>query len=275
MLQTKKMPDKVLIIDGLNFIYRSYIKFDQSDEYTIVFNFFRSLRVLIEKFSPTKCFFVLDGYPKHRYDLYPEYKANRLIKSASKEEIKNAVYQQKDLIITLLQCLPIAVVIAKNFEADDVISTLVENLKEEELLIVSGDSDYIQLLQKNINNLKLYNPIKKEFIEAPSYHYLVKKCLFGDASDNIKGIVSEKEAIELASNPKLLEHFFQNIENKENFNLNKSLIELNSISFSEIIFLDSNINFEFLKQEFERMKFNSLITDKYWTRFVNTFKILS
>ena len=46
-------------------------------DYNVVYNFFRSLKPLIDQFEPTRVYFTLEGHPKRRYDLLPTYKANR------------------------------------------------------------------------------------------------------------------------------------------------------------------------------------------------------
>src|SRR3974377_2201126 len=50
---------------------------ERTEEYVLIFNFFRNLRPIIEQFQPDKAFFVLEGHPQFRYDLYADYKANR------------------------------------------------------------------------------------------------------------------------------------------------------------------------------------------------------
>ena len=67
---------KVLLLDAYNLIYRArsgYLK----GNFPVVYNFFRGLRPLIEKFSPDKVYFVLEGRPEFRIQLNNAYKANR------------------------------------------------------------------------------------------------------------------------------------------------------------------------------------------------------
>ena len=68
---------KILIADGYNLLYRSRTGWGQGDN-PIVFNFLRSFKALVEKFNPDKTYFVLEGRPKKRKDLLPEYKAQRV-----------------------------------------------------------------------------------------------------------------------------------------------------------------------------------------------------
>src|SRR4051812_11979417 len=80
--------DHVLIIDGLAYVYRGAISKLEGD-YVIIYNFFKNLRSTIENFNPTKCFFIWEGHPQNRYDLLPEYKANRIVKTAEQKNKKD------------------------------------------------------------------------------------------------------------------------------------------------------------------------------------------
>ena len=66
-----------------------------------------------------------------------------------------------------------------------------------------------QLQYQTHKNLKLYNPIRKKFIETPEHDYVTWKALKGDSSDNIPGFkgVGNKTASKLAGSPELLEEF--------------------------------------------------------------------
>jgi DNA polymerase I len=273
--------DNILLIDALNFIYKGKIKFAPKDDgavpNVIVYNFFRNLRALLEQFEPNKVFFCAEAKNNFRYKLYPEYKANRILKYSSSDKAKadNSDFErQRDIIFDLIKHLPIQVVKADGFEADDVIATLVEDITAENVVIVSGDSDLIQLLQKGHKQLRLYHPIKKEFVLAPKHHYLAAKCLMGDKSDNIPRLLSEKKALAAILDVSLFQQFLSDEENRANYSLNKSLIELKSIEPDRLEFIEYNTNFDALKTAFTKMEFNSLIEEKYWNRFINTFKLL-
>jgi 5'-3' exonuclease len=268
--------EEVLLYDGLNAIHRGNIKFGSQDpdkqSFHVVYNFFRSLRATVSSFNPTKVFFCLEGKNNFRYSLFSDYKANRIIKKASKDNTD--IDKQRDIVIKLLEYLPITLAHAERFEADDVIGTLCENLKEENNTIISSDSDFIQLLQRGLR-VKLYHPGSKEFLEPPKYHYLVWKILRGDKkTDNIPGLMSDAKALAMVSDPQLLEDFLSIEENKAAFNLNKQLIELSQIPDEEMILSQGTANFEALKEEFEKMEFKSFLVDKYWSSFKETFSSL-
>jgi 5'-3' exonuclease len=240
-------------------------------EYVLIYNFFKNLRPIIETFSPEKCFFVLEGHPQFRYDLYADYKANRITKRASKEEEMNKFYASTSEAIRLLQYLPITIAKAAHYECDDTIATLCENMKDEEIVVLSSDSDYIQLLQRDYKSCSIYNPIKKEYMEAPSYPYVIWKCLNGDKSDNIPALLKPKKALECASNPDLFKKFLSVEENRANFSINRQLIEFKNIPLEEIELKEGQADFDSLKKEFDTMKFRSITNDRSWNKFCSTF----
>lgn len=304
--------DKILLIDGLNAIWRATISFgppkqkhqecievcnhklannneshctcgqswnhndgrcfsQANEDYVIIFNFFRNLRPIIEQFSPDKCFFVLEGHPQFRYDLFAEYKANRIVKTAAKQESFDKFHYSKKEIIRLLNFLPITIARAEHYECDDVIATLCNNMQEEHLTVLSNDSDYIQLLQRGYKACQIFNPIKKEFMEAPDYPYVAWKCLNGDKSDNIPSLLKPKKALDTVLDPAKFEKFLSLEENRANFSINRQLIEFRSVPENEISISEGNKNFNHLKDEFQNMKFESMLNDKTWSKFCSTF----
>ena len=278
------MRDTILLIDGLNFVWRANVKFGWGDKeqtspsYTIVYNFFRNLRAIIEDFQPTKVFFCLEGSNCFRYALFPDYKGNRITKTADDKAIKKAsdkeyLNRQRDIIIDLLPNLPITIVNADGFECDDVIATLVENLQDEDVVVYSSDKDFIQLLQKGYINFRLYSPNKKGFVEPPSYSFLSYLCLTGDKADNIPSIVGPKKAEKLAADVMAFAEFLDSSEeNRSNYALNLSLIKLHIIADEQLRFVPYNTNYAFLKEQFEKMEMPTMIAGDYWDRFVKTFE---
>jgi 5'-3' exonuclease len=294
--------DKVLFIDGHNAIWRGNVSFgppiahqpkqDKLDEceckspwdvegqfcygqrYGVVFNFFRNLRPLIEDFGPEKCFFVLEGHPQFRYDLYADYKANRLIKKASRAEAQDKMMEAKEIILTLLPHLPLTVVRAARYEADDLVATLCDNMQQEDLTVISSDTDYIQLLQRGYPHMQVYNPIKKLYMEAPGYPYVAWKCLNGDKSDNIPALLKPKKALDTILNPQLFQKFLSLEENRAHFNINRQLIEFQSVPEDDIIWQEGQRNFQFLHDAFKQMKFESIVRSQAWDRYIKTFNCL-
>jgi len=264
---------KILLIDGYNMLYRMRSGWAKGD-FPIVFTFFRSMRALVEKFSPDIVYFVLEGVPVRRLELMSEYKAQREYHDL------DDFSRQKSIIINMLKNdFPVHVVRHPNYECDDVLAGLATlKHKNDECVIISSDSDFYQLLHVH-TSLKLYNPVRKKFIETPECDYVTWKALKGDSSDNIQGFkgVGDKTAIKLTLDPNLLDHFLSKDNRRSKFLLNLEMIkfhdmttDLDNIESSEV-----QANWKSVKQCFIDMKFSSLITDKYWTKFINTFDRLS
>ena len=273
--------ETILLIDYSNFAWKGCVDFKNQTEpsYTVVFNFFRNIKSLIEQFYPKQIFLCGEGGRSFRHRLYSEYKANRIVKTAEEhsKQTLDSFYRQSSIIWDLVKHLPLRRVFADGFEGDDVICTLAYDLKDEDIIIISNDTDYIQLLQKDYGSAQpasIFNPFTREYVEAPFYHYLTYKVCAGDIADNIPKLVSPKKAVALATDPKALAKFLSSSEEyKENYNLNKSLIELNSIPLDKLTFMSYNVDYDALAKEFALMRFHSIL--KEYQSFIDSFKQLS
>jgi DNA polymerase-1 len=259
---------KILIADGYNLLYRArsgYLKGDNP----IVFNFIRSFKALVEKFNPDITYFVLEGIPKKRKQLLPEYKAQRVY-----TDLDDFVRQRGVCISLLRKYLPVKVVLHEDHECDDVIGALAKvKHPNDECIIISSDTDFIQLLSSSSDKIKLYNPIKKVFIEAPEYDYVMWKALTGDKSDNIPGFdrVGPATARKLVTNAEKLEKFLSVEDRLTLFEKNIELIRLENVDCKKLQISKSVYHSNEIKNEFKTMKFTSLLSDKYWNNFERVF----
>lgn len=282
---------KILFIDGANFMFRSRSGFQLGD-YNVVYNFFRSLKPLIDQFEPTRVYFALEGHPKRRHELLPTYKANRhvvLKPDAAPEEVAEAAKKRKSdedyrrqqgVIVDLLKELfPISVMRHPDYEADDLIYNVVKNASSAvEFTVVSTDTDFIQMLQE-FPNVKLYNPVAKKYVEAPSYDYATWKALRGDGSDNVPGIpgVGDKLAEQLLEDPDELSRLFENKSVAEQFNRNLLLIKLPTWDLEEHAQVQSSSpkkDWDAVATRFEEFAFKSMLKEPYWSKFKATFDAL-
>lgn len=261
---------KILLLDAYNLIYRAKSGFMKGD-YPVVYNFFRGLRPLVEKHNPDKVYFVLEGNPEFRKNLSTAYKANR-------SNSDRHFHEQKAQIIEIVkQCFPITSARHPNLECDDTIATLVKVHcdKGDECTIISGDSDFYQLLNY-FENCKIYHPIRKVFIEKPDYDYVTWKALRGDATDNIGGIpgCGDKTATKLVKDPQLMtEYLSKDPIRQQIFERNVNLIRL--VDFSDDLSVlettDGVAEWEELADLFHEMGFDSMLKEKTWNKYVQTF----
>lgn len=268
---------KLLCIDGYNFLHRSRSGFQMGPHY-VAYNFFRGLKALVEQHKPTRVYFVLEGVPRARLALMPEYKANRIVEPGSRKEAEMAdFHRQKDEILGLVsKHIPITLIRHPNFEGDDVVYNLIKNATTAcEWTVASNDTDFIQLLNE-FKNVRLYNPMKKTFIETPAYDYVTYKSLKGDGSDNIPGIpgIGEKTALKLVSDPDALRLLFEDQTKADHFIRNHTLIRFHAWNEETGKLMQSSApaqDWDAVKKQFDEWKFTSMTYDPYWTKFVNVF----
>jgi len=263
---------KVLFLDAYNLIYRARSGFTQG-EYPIIYNFFRGVRPLVEKFSPDKVYFALEGFPKFRKQLTEgNYKGNR--KSAGDE-----FHRQKAAIINIVsELFPFDTVKHPDLECDDTIATLAiqHASKGHEVTIISSDSDFIQLLNIERYDIQIYNPVKKKYFEVPEYDYVTWKALRGDPTDNIPGIpgIGDKTATKLCNDPIKMKALLENKEKREIFERNLNLIRLVDFSndMSKLESKTGSGDFDMIQQTFEDLGFDSMLKEKTWNKYVKTFE---
>lgn len=137
-----------------------------------------------------------------RRNYFPHYKANRK-KDREKSEINwgelfgalNKIKQE------LKDYFPYRVIQVEHAEADDVIGSLVHefgynlnNMTTEQILILSGDKDFIQLQQ--YANVKQYDPVQKKKITAANPERFAKELVLkGDRGDGVPNVLSPDNSI--------------------------------------------------------------------------------
>lgn len=204
-----------------------------------------SLRSYKTKFSKDFGELVLCYDDKHcwRKDYFPYYKQNR--KKARSESSLN--WNELFDILTKIQNeleenFPYKVLKINGAEADDIIAILSNKISStpnlyEEILIISGDKDFIQLHQSD--NVKQYSPTLKKFVvdENPE-QYKFEHIVRGDKGDGVPNVLSQDTVFveDLRQRPitkkKLTEWKENGIpegEIKRNYQRNKTLIDFDSI----------------------------------------------
>ena len=199
--------DRVLLIDGLNIFLRAFAVNGSLNEKGVpvggITGFLRSLTFAIREMEPTRVIVVYDGAggSKRRKKINPNYKSNRTPKRVTKFDAFNSIEEEKESmkiqfrrLLTYLELLPVDVYGVDNVEADDVIAYISQNILEKEVIIMSADQDFLQLVNDRIvvwsPNKKKYYTEEQIFTEygIPAHNFLMYKCLMGDKSDNLEGI---------------------------------------------------------------------------------------
>lgn len=168
------------------------MKVDITDE-TIRYMILRSLRGYNRKLFKGwgEVVIACDARKNWRKDVFPYYKANR-----KKERANSTIDWDKAFVSfatvreELKEFFPYTVIDIDNAEADDVIATIT-SLATEPVLILSGDTDFVQLHKKGI---KQFSPVAKKFVSNPNPTiYLKQHIIEGDKSDGIPNIASSDD----------------------------------------------------------------------------------
>jgi len=214
---------KLVIMDTDALIHRGYHALPslsaKGEPTNAIFGFFSIFIKMIQTLKPDYLIAALDTpAPTFRKKAFDDYKAHR---PKTPDELISQLVRVKKL----LGQIGILTLAKEGFEADDVIGTVAAALskkhKDLEVIIVTGDLDTLQLVQKGVkvytmrkgmSDTVIYD--KKAVIERygltpsqlPDY-----KGLVGDASDNIPGVsgVGPKTASALLQKYKNLETLFK------------------------------------------------------------------
>lgn len=264
---------RIALLDGYNLMHRS--RFGAKGENGIIYTFYRSLRPLIAEIKPDKIYLVLEGVPVHRQALDPEYKANRQIEPGTAKWDEMVEFRrQKKIILDLARYLPITIVRHPNLECDDAIASIATHHPDDECVIVSTDTDFMQLLSKP--NVKLYNPVKKSYVPGTQYDYVRWKALRGDKTDNVPpvGGMTDKAAEKLLSNPEKLNDFLSVGTNRDDFARNLELISFKIAGLEELEEASPEVDFSKMRSRLSELRFFSMVNDTAWSSYTQTFQLI-
>ncbi|MEJ4099924.1 DNA polymerase I [Corynebacterium mastitidis] len=202
------MSQRLLLIDGHSMAFRAFYalpveKFSTAggQHTNAVYGFLSMLANLLKEEQPTHLGVAFDvGRATFRTEMFPDYKAQR---EAAPEVFRGQVA----LIQKVLQSMGITTMTKENYEADDIIATLVTATPEGfDTRIVTGDRDYYQLVteavtvlypRKGVSELDRFTPeaVAEKYGLTPE-QYPDFAALRGDPSDNLPNIpgVGEKTA---------------------------------------------------------------------------------
>ena len=134
-----------------------------------------------------------------RKGFFPYYKASRK-KTREKSNLNwTAIFNILNILQKeLRENFPYKVINVDGAEADDIIGTLVPlKLKDENILILSSDSDFLQLQMLNGetgNIVRQYNPAQKKYVKSKNpLMDLKEKIISGDKGDGIPNILSPSD----------------------------------------------------------------------------------
>ncbi|MHC1703332.1 MAG: DNA polymerase I [Tenuifilaceae bacterium] len=286
------MSKKLLLLDAYALIYRAYFAFinrpmknSKGLNTSAIFGFTKTMLDTIKKIEPSHVAVAFDlSGPTFRNEIYSEYKANR---QETPEDIRSSVPIIKDLLRTM----NIPILELQGYEADDIIGTAAKKAEPlgYEVYMMTPDKDYGQLLSPNIKIIKPgRGGNEMEMVTAEEFckGYEIKDpaqfidilALWGDASDNIKGVnkIGEKTAAKLISTYGSIDNILANTDKlspsqRENLDAAHELLKLNRVLVTIKTDLDLKIaiddldrkepNLQNLKKLLEELEFRSLLKE--------------
>lgn len=229
----------ILIIDGHALAHRGYsamrdkvLNAPDGTPTDMIYVFMNMLYKVQGEYNPDCIIAAFDaGGKTFRHELLPDYKAGR-------EPLDDSFKIQLPILQDLLKFHGHKILARQGVEADDIIASFSKKAQAEghNVLILTADKDFFQLLDDNIKVLRINKPGLKEaklydsqeffnefnFMPSSFIDYLA---IIGDTADNIPGIkgVGEKGAVKVLSQFPTLEKIFENIESLDTRNKNKFL----------------------------------------------------
>lgn len=219
---------RFLLVDGMALLFRAYFATAVTGQFMYnskgtptngIYGFMKHFLMGVNHFNPSHVAVCWDmGSKTFRTDMYNGYKSNR-------PEAPIELVPQFELAKDMVASFDIPNIGVTGYEADDCIGTLSQALKEEaEVVILTGDRDILQVLDKNISVALLKKGMGNYEVHTPDSFYEEKgiqpkqlidlKAFMGDPSDNYPGVkgIGEKTALKLLQTYEHIEGVLENIE---------------------------------------------------------------
>jgi len=215
---------KLILIDANAIVHKAFhalppLTNREGEQINAIYGFASILLKIINELKPDYLAAAYDlPAPTFRHIEYDGYKAQR---PEAPDELKDQIPKTQDI----LQGFNMPFFCKEGYEADDVIGTIAKKFSGKlEILILTGDLDTLQLVNKNIKIYALRRGMTDTIIYDAKQvfeRYGLKpeqmidyKGLRGDPSDNIPGIkgVGEKTAIVLLKEFKTIENMYKIID---------------------------------------------------------------
>ena len=262
------MSKKILLIDGNSMANRAFyatmgrmMKTPTGISTNAVYGFFQIMFKTIEEENPDKIIVAFDiSSSEKRTKIFSEYKAGR-------HKIPEDLTMQFPIIKELLRMMNIPIVQKDGIEADDILGAIAkkEGKKGNKIIILTGDRDYFQLVDMNVN-IRYPKTImgKTEYIIYDNYKIneeygltpeklIEVKALMGDASDNIPGVkgIGEKTALKLIIQFENLEKIYEYIENSDGKEIAKATLN-KLIQDKEMAYISRNLGRIDIEYDYEK-----------------------
>ncbi len=228
----------LFLIDGQGLIYRAFFALPKltttyGQLINAAYGFTLVLMRLLEEKKPDGLIIAFDTpKPTFRHKKYKQYKAQR-------EKMPQELIDQLPIIKEIVDKYNIPSIAIEEYEADDIIGSIVDKAKNSEYktIIVTGDRDLLQLVDKNTEIILMQKGISQvkqyqlesieEMLGFPPILIPDYIGLKGDSSDNIPGVpgIGEKTAKYLIQSFGSLENITKNRDKIKSASLRNKIEE--------------------------------------------------
>jgi len=229
---------KLVIIDTYALVHRSYHALPPlvSPEGVLVNGVYGFMLFFLKMINDLKPDYIVATFdmaaPTFRHEEYKEYKAKRV-------KMPDNFYEQIQVVKDLLNAFNVPILEKESYEADDIIGTITEKLKDKDIqsFIVTGDLDTLQLitdkvfvytLRRGIQDSITYDKEKVfERFQLEPEQLIDWKALRGDPSDNVPGVpsIGEKTASTLIKEYGTLDNLYKKIKDEETIKASPRILE--------------------------------------------------
>ena len=165
-----------------------------------------SLRSYIKQFKSKygEVVIACDSKKYWRREFFPFYKANRKKDRENSGLDWTLIFETLNKIRDeLRQNFPYKVIEVEGAEADDIIGVLTAYQRNEDILILSSDKDFVQL--QKYPNVTQYSPILKRYIKTDDPRkYVMEHIIRGDRGDGIPNFLSSDNVFAAGERQKVI-----------------------------------------------------------------------
>lgn len=203
-----------LLIDARNALYRAIYAVKADRRHDVKYHYFtilmRQIRTWMNTFRPASVHIFWDAprntvWRRQGLETYKDRSNSQYV-----EDISEDLKMTTDVAQEFFAAMNVRQYSRRGMEADDLIYAATTILHPQETVIVSSDSDMIQI-PFTFSSSKQFDPGKKEEVQVPDVNPVWQKALTGDKADSIDGYhgIGPKKSALLLEDHQELRQFLQ------------------------------------------------------------------
>jgi len=249
---------------------------------SVIFGFLKTILAIFKKYRSNQMVFAWDSKKSNRKLLFEKYKSNRRknLTEEEKEKLNESFTQFTALRMAVLPSMGFRNNFRKTgFEGDDIIAAITHQTREDEVVIVSSDHDYYQLLGSGI---VMYDPKKRKELDSAWFEreftitplqWAKVLSIAGCPGDGVPGVsgVGVKTAIKyLKYELKKDSKPYKNIKNhQKEIELYDSLVRLPLQGTGKFEIKENRLSEKNFWDNFSYYGFHSFMKDEGWSDWVD------